>query len=69
MLPTIWQTIAGFVASLITKATALYLLVRGGRRDERLKNAEQSLKDIAKANNAASTDAHDNELRDKYNIK
>lgn len=61
-------SIIGFVVAIIG-ITARIIFWRSGRDKEKLKNAEQSLKDIAKANNAASTDAHDNELRDKYNIK
>jgi flagellar basal body-associated protein FliL len=42
---------------------------RSGQDGEKLKQAEKVLDDVTKANRAASTDAYDDKLRDKYGLK
>lgn len=68
-MKSVWSVITGFMASLLSRAVTLYLLMRGGRRDERLDSAEQTIKDMQKANSAAATDVYDDKLRDKYGLK
>jgi len=58
-------TIGGLAVSILAIAARVYFY-RSGKEKERLKNAEQTLEDVAKGNIAAATDDYDTELQERY---
>lgn len=58
---------------VIALAAAIIGVAKGlsfwnGKKSERLKNAEQTIKDVAKANDARADSSCDDKLRERYDL-
>ena len=60
------NTVLKFVLGLFSKLAALYVAYKGGQRTQELKQAEDVLDDVSKANKAKSDSDNRGRVRSKY---
>jgi len=63
-------TILNFIKGLggfLMKFLPELLIFKAGEKNERLKNAEESIENVKKANRVESNSNYDDKLREKYN--